>query len=65
LGRTLVGRRCTRDCGPWILNLSFAAACSNNRDADKALIRHKCFNVRKEEHARNIRMFPVQQKCGA
>jgi hypothetical protein len=35
LGRTLVGRRCTRDCGPWILNLSFAAACSNNRDADK------------------------------
>ena len=43
LGRTLVGRRCTRDCGPWILNLSFAAACSNNRDADKAAIRFSHF----------------------
>ena len=40
LGRTLVGRRCTRDCGPWILNLSFAAACSNNRDAGQTGLLH-------------------------
>ncbi len=43
LGYNQVGRQCSRDSGHRILDQSFAAACSNDRDADKTAVRFFAF----------------------